>query len=152
MRCGRIIGAIGLATLLFMGCSDDSASADAGVDAVADVASDAVADAVPDAVADATGDTDVPVGPTGCVPPSCDDGNQCTVDECDTALLTCKHTPKTDGAACGCLDAGQCFASTCVGGNGVCDSNAQCDDGFGCTADRCDGCKCVTEVIPDCVE
>lgn len=152
MRYGRIFGAVGLATLLFMGCGDDPAAADAGADVVADVVADGVADAAPDAVFDAKSDTDVPLTPSGCIPSSCDDGSQCTVDECDTALLTCKHTFKPKGTPCGCGDVGTCFDGTCIDGKGACSSNAECEDGFACTRDRCDGCQCVVEPIPECKE
>jgi hypothetical protein len=156
MRYGRIIGAIVLATLLMAACDDDPAKSDAGADTGADVAADVVADTVadaaPDTAVDANSDTDGAIGPTGCFPPTCDDGSPCTVDECDTALQTCNHTPILDGTPCGCGNVGQCFAGTCIDGQGVCNSNAQCNDGFVCTFDRCDGCQCVTEPIPDCIE
>ncbi len=154
MRYGRIVGAIGLATLLLMGCGDDPASADADVttDVAADGAADAAADSSSDAAVDAKSDTDGAVEPTGCFPPSCDDKSPCTVDECDTVLQRCTHTPKPQGTPCGCANAGTCFESTCVGGDGVCSSNADCDDGFPCTFDRCDGCQCLTEPIPDCIK
>jgi hypothetical protein len=152
----RLIGATGLAFLLFtsLGCDDGAPGADA--DAVLDVPVLADTVTLPDAdvavTPDVAADGEVTTGPTGCPPPGCDDGNVCTADECDAATQTCKHTSLTDGTACGCGDSGQCFAGTCVNGQGVCNTNADCDDAFACTYDRCDGCQCVVEAIPDCVE
>jgi len=40
-------------------------------------------------------------------PPSCDDGNPCTADECDASTMSkCVHTPVMDGMSCGTATSG----------------------------------------------
>ena len=71
-------------------------------------------------------------GVDGCqpgTPPTCGDGNACTIDSCE-AGVGC-HNEQIPGCR-GCTDAGQC------------------DDGSGCTTDTCDAGKCVNTAIPEC--
>ncbi|MGD2108249.1 MAG: choice-of-anchor Q domain-containing protein [Phycisphaerae bacterium] len=74
-----------------------------------------------------------------CVPgvvPDCDDGNLCTEDACDEARGSCEHVPDdarcTDGLYCNGVE----FCDLLVG----CRAGPppDCDDGLGCTRDRCD--------------
>lgn len=70
------------------------------------------------------------------VPRDCDDGDPCTVDSCD-GTTGCAHVPLAEGSACAAPD--RCQApGTCR--SGVCDPgpSLSCDDGDGCTEDRCD--------------
>jgi hypothetical protein len=76
---------------------------------------------------------------TGCVPGTpltCDDGNSCTADACDTAR-GCTHAPLPDGTLCPAIDQchgpAQCRAGACDPGPEV-----QCNDGNSCTDDLCD--------------
>ena len=67
---------------------------------------------------------------------SCDDGNPCTADSCDS-ITGCQHTPLAPGNAC--------TTDKCAGTQ-TCDAAGQCvtvqppliDDGNPCTADACD--------------
>jgi hypothetical protein len=63
-----------------------------------------------------------------CAGISCDDGNPCTVDRCDSATGMCSHVPDP---ACGCT------------------SDADCNDGVACTVDRCDAATRTCSHIPD---
>jgi hypothetical protein len=47
---------------------------------------------------------------TGCQPPDCSDGNDCTIDSCVNNV--CQHAQKPDGSTCGasCL----CFSGVCL--------------------------------------
>ncbi len=112
---------------------------------------------------------DVPIAPdlsedvATCKPESCDDGNPCTTDGCDTDA--CRHDAKPgacdDGIACtedackdgtcvgtakpgACEDDNVCTLDSC-GPSGCVHSGlvGPCDDGFGCTVgDTCSGSKC----------
>lgn len=68
--------------------------------------------------------------------PSCDDGEICTTDSCDTTPVTggCKHVNNTvacnDGDPCTTADA--CSGGSCKGG-----ALKQCDDGNDCTTNTC---------------
>lgn len=68
--------------------------------------------------------------------PCADDGNQCTLDQCDGSGV-CLHqnapggTPCSDGNAC--TTGEQCVAGACVGGTAT-----VCDDNDGCTTDTCE--------------
>jgi hypothetical protein len=82
--------------------------------------------------------------------PSCDDQNPCTVDTCleevyeavpaavaqGILLDGCAYTPVEDGTTCAdadaCNGAETCREGTCTPGTPV-----RCDDGDGCTEDRC---------------
>src|ERR1051325_3774488 len=79
---------------------------------------------------------------TGGTALSCDDGNPCTTDTCDS-LLACQHTPATDGTSCS--DGNLCNGTeTCLGGVGGGSSLLDCNDNNPCTADTCDpllGCQ-----------
>jgi len=71
---------------------------------------------------------------TGASPLDCDDGNPCTLDECNP-VAGCGHTEQdiacSDGTECTAGD--QCIAGQCVGGPAV-----LCDDDNPCTDDSCD--------------
>ncbi len=71
----------------------------------------------------------------------CDDGNECTVDACNTDG-SCKHI-KLTGIACNdqniCTAFDQCMSGICLGG-----SPLDCNDNDSCSTDFCDpftGCK-----------
>ena len=73
---------------------------------------------------------------------ACDDGNICTVDDCDPDTAQCKYTNAQDGAACDdgaiCTENDGCKApangaSQCAAGK-----MKVCDDDEACTADQCD--------------
>ncbi|MCB9521543.1 MAG: hypothetical protein H6699_11805, partial [Myxococcales bacterium] len=75
----------------------------------------------------------------------CNDGNDCTVDRCDSAL-GCVEDHRPDGVACddgdACTEADACFGGMCEG------APLGCDDGNDCTADRCDAeLGCVSEPL-----
>ena len=84
--------------------------------------------------------------PTGCAhtPIACDDGDVCTLDECDPAS-GCAHTAlvgccNADSECAGdrCTTGARCLSHACAEGTPV-----SCDDGDPCTVDRCnpaDGC------------
>ncbi|MFQ5592473.1 MAG: hypothetical protein ACE5HE_15050, partial [Phycisphaerae bacterium] len=77
----------------------------------------------------------------GGTPPDCGDSNPCTDDVCDSAL-GCVNTPNLvscdDGDACTVGDS--CSDGICVGG-----AAPDCNDGNGCTDDRCDSVRgCVS--------
>jgi len=79
---------------------------------------------------------------------SCDDGNACTKDSCDTAT-GCQHATGLDGTPC--QDANPCTEKeSCTGA--VCAGAPACDDGDPCTLDLCDaGAKgvCLHQPLPD---
>jgi len=59
---------------------------------------------------------------------SCDDGNACTLDTCDTTTNTCDHDAATDGTACTAGD--ECATSaTCQAGKCVATSTTGCSGG-----------------------
>lgn len=69
--------------------------------------------------------------------PSCDDGNECTSDSCDTTdpcNPVCVSENLADGTTCadgtGWCTAGECFIPECM-------DDADCNDGIGCTDDTC---------------
>ncbi len=66
---------------------------------------------------------------------NCDDGIQCTLDECDPTNGQCKYTPFSGI----CNDGNQCNGiETCVVGSGcVAGTALTCDDGIACTSDTC---------------
>ena len=68
--------------------------------------------------------------------PTCDDGVECTVDDCDPVADMCVSVP--DDSLCDdslwCTGVETCDAvSGCISGHPV-----DCDDGIGCTLDECD--------------
>ena len=69
-------------------------------------------------------------------PVSCDDGNPCTTDSCDSTV-GCIHTPKADYEQCEdqnlCTIGDFCLQGKCVPGEG----RLTCDDGNPCTTDNC---------------
>ena len=70
------------------------------------------------------------------LPKDCDDGNDCTIDDCDDASGECLNAPVgstvpcDDGDACTAADV--CIGTTCRG------RAVNCDDSNGCTDDSCD--------------
>jgi hypothetical protein len=77
----------------------------------------------------------------------CDDGNDCTIDECNAKV--CDNTPVADGTECGdelfCTVDASCVAGECVG------TARDCDDGEFCTGvESCDeeGDECVSPGDP----
>jgi len=69
-------------------------------------------------------------------PPTCDDGNACTTDLCDTQLDECVNTD----ISADCNDGNACTADSCVPATGCVntDNSARCEDSDVCTDDRCD--------------
>jgi RHS repeat-associated protein len=68
-------------------------------------------------------------------PPSCDDGNACTLDACVKGV--CTHTAAPDGSACddgsACTQTDTCQAGACVGSSPVvCAAINQCHDAGSC--------------------
>lgn len=69
------------------------------------------------------------------VPLVCDDRDPCTVDRC-RPFLGCRATTVVDGTACS--DGNACNGlEVCVGGRCTAGRPLSCDDGNGCTVDRC---------------
>ncbi len=105
--------------------------------------------------ADATPDIDKYVGKCAKGPSICDDGNPCTIDDCDPAqgcVTTikpcadsdpctldscdvktgdCLHTPDP------CDDSNACTTGSCTPGSGCAFAAADCSDGDACTSDGC---------------
>lgn len=85
--------------------------------------------------------------------PACDDGEPCTVDRCDLDAATCVHEPDAERvcAAGGCTAEGMWLApARCDAASTTCALVApeSCDDGDGCTVDRCDVARgCVHEPV-----
>ena len=81
------------------------------------------------------GTCDASSGCSGATAKTCNDGNSCTEDSCDS-VLGCQHDPLSgdfcdDGDACTLGDT--CLSGACIGeGEG-------CDDGNPCTVDVCTG-------------
>ena len=69
-----------------------------------------------------------------CADLNCDDGQDCTIDSCDTGQ--CQHEPRTGEA---CDDGNACTLGDACSDKGLCESDgsALCDDGNGCTIDDC---------------
>ncbi len=68
---------------------------------------------------------------------ACADGNECTIDKCDSGSSKCTNTPGAD-----CDDKNQCTADSCDTKTGKCVNKAEsgkCDDGDACTVG--DACK-----------
>ena len=89
---------------------------------------------------DLSGTAGVCVGPTClavCDVVGCDDGNECTTDNCDLATGSCTNPVAADGSACdfGGLP-GICISGLCEDAM-LCDG-VNCDDGNICTDDSCD--------------
>ncbi|TMB19732.1 MAG: hypothetical protein E6J59_11080, partial [Deltaproteobacteria bacterium] len=105
-------------------------------------------------------------GAAGCqpgTPPSCDDGNACTVDGCDPQS-GCTHDPIPGCVPCttaaDCNDGNACTTDTCdagacahdpIPGCVSCITAADCDDGNACSTDTCDAGACAHTTIPGCV-
>jgi hypothetical protein len=74
----------------------------------------------------------------------CDDGNECTLDECSGGA--CRNGPSPEGAACGDPEQNDCTLPDSCDGAGSClprhaEASTPCGrgSGQGCTADSCDG-------------
>ncbi len=84
----------------------------------------------------------------------CDDGNECTDDEC--SLGACRSSARAAGAACGSLLESECTqpdscdgAGNCVPNDRAADTPCGRDGSSGCTADACDGAgSCVAQELP----
>jgi hypothetical protein len=105
-------------------------------------------------------------GAAGCqagTPPTCDDGNACTVDTCDSSV-GCLHTPIPGCTPCNtpsdCNDGNGCTVEGCNAG--VCDwtpipgcvpctTPGDCNDGNSCTTETCNGGVCGHDPIAGCV-
>jgi hypothetical protein len=64
----------------------------------------------------------------------CDDGNECTIDTCDTGTGACSNEQVADNTTCG-GDGMICCGGLCV--MPECAANIDCDDGDSCTDDLC---------------
>ncbi|HKQ60004.1 MAG TPA: pre-peptidase C-terminal domain-containing protein [Candidatus Polarisedimenticolaceae bacterium] len=69
-----------------------------------------------------------------CTALSCDDGDPCTVDTCDTGL-GCIHAAGNDGANCD--DANPCTETDVCGGGLCAGTPIVCDDADACTSNAC---------------
>src|SRR5438874_3756592 len=76
-----------------------------------------------------------------------DDGNACTLDQCNGTSTSCQHPAGNGGAVCRAA-AGECdLPETCTGSSTTCPADgtrkasgrACTDDGNPCTLDQCDG-------------
>jgi hypothetical protein len=74
----------------------------------------------------------------------CDDGNECTLEECSAG--SCRSSARPAGAACGSAEQSECTQPDSCDGEGNCVANhaaaaTPCGRGAsaGCTADACDG-------------
>jgi len=82
-------------------------------------------------------------------PPSCDDGDPCTLDGCDPATGKCRHRAIEGCVRCeagdSCDDGNPCTDDRCDPGQGTCThAVSPCDDGKACTRDWCEpgtGCR-----------
>ena len=81
-------------------------------------------------------------------PVSCDDANSCTVDDCDIAS-GCTHVvgPNCCNSNAECEDNSGCTADICA--QGICSNVLNCDDANSCTVDACENDLC-THNAPDC--
>jgi hypothetical protein len=113
----------------------------------------------------ACGDSDVCNGIEACqsgscvtgAAPNCDDGNACTIDDCNP-LTGCAHTQIPGCQPCSgpgnCNDSDPCTADVCSGG--ICQYNAvpngqACSDGDACNGtETCQAGVCVGGTAPDC--
>lgn len=81
-----------------------------------------------------------------------DDGNQCTIDTCNSGTGTTTHTNSPTGTACNtsggdsCDGAGSCIATL------ECTTDLDCNDDLFCTTDRCVNNQCVNHLTPACIE
>ncbi|MCO4761061.1 MAG: hypothetical protein KC502_06120 [Myxococcales bacterium] len=124
-----LCGACVIFAMTGCGEADTKPDADANAGQV-----DAGADAV-----DTTGGPDTMwTGKCAAGPAFCDDGNPCTVDDCDPQL-GCQTQPKD------CTDTDPCTIDSCDVTSGDCKHIAdKCDDGNDCTTGKCDpkqGCE-----------
>jgi len=85
----------------------------------------------------------------GCIPPDCDDGVVCTLDECDPVANLCTNTQRDSW----CDDSDGCTVNVCDGSDPAADEDGcvtrpvdhccvdnlplDCDDGIACTLDDC---------------
>ncbi len=130
------------------GAAAGSAASD-GEDAADDTAADvALAD-------DATPDVNPYVGKCSKGPSICDDGNPCTIDDCDpaqgciTTIKVCADSDPCTIDRCDvksgdclhdpdpCDDGNACTTGSCVAGSGCAFAAVDCSDGDACTSDGC---------------
>ncbi|MBW2628489.1 MAG: PKD domain-containing protein, partial [Deltaproteobacteria bacterium] len=78
----------------------------------------------------------------------CDDGNECTDNDCDLASGTCINDPVEDGTECD-GGAGACSSGECVAVD-LCEG-VDCDDGNECTDNDCDPASgtCINAPVED---
>ena len=83
-----------------------------------------------------------------CEDVDCDDGNECTDNDCDLTSGTCINEPIEDGAECD-GGAGTCSSGECLEVD-LCEI-VDCDDGNECTDNDCDliSGTCINEPIED---
>jgi hypothetical protein len=141
---GPVTLAIGAAPCGAEGCADDGACDD-GDDCTIDRC---------DAATGACVHTRDPACGGGCRADSaCDDGNVCTIDRCDEATGSCTVLPQPEGMPCDDGDpsttADVCTAGVCRGAVVTgCAADSACDDGNGCTIDRCDEVTGTCTILP----
>src|SRR5437899_8707675 len=75
-----------------------------------------------------------------------DDGNACTLDQCNGTSVACPHPAGNAGAVCRAAAAGCDLAETCTGTSSTCPTDVKKASGTSCTADsnpctldQCDG-------------
>lgn len=73
-----------------------------------------------------------------CVPPDCDDHDECTADACELATSTCSNEPQCGDLLC-------CAGGVC----GECCEAADCDDSDPCTTDTCTADGCASTDLPE---
>jgi hypothetical protein len=79
---------------------------------------------------------EIKIAKSACDPSACNDGSDCTADDCN--LNGCTHTALPDATLCSLAGGadGMCSAGTCKGVQ--CTSDAQCSDGNACNgAETC---------------
>ncbi|UCE58163.1 MAG: DNRLRE domain-containing protein [Phycisphaerales bacterium] len=91
----------------------------------------------------------------GCtVPADCNDGNQCTDDDCVSEVCVNDPIPGCCLSDPDCDDSDPCTTDTCNTGTNTCEyvnNTDLCDDGDACTtSDTCSGGICVGGPAPDC--
>ena len=91
----------------------------------------------------------------------CDDGNNCSTDECDIGQQLCRHVAQASCclAHTDCLDGAQCTTDVCDLDfnscsndpiSNCCTADAECDDSDDCTADYCVAMQCRHFAVANC--
>ncbi|MFW6051485.1 MAG: hypothetical protein ACODAU_09940 [Myxococcota bacterium] len=75
---------------------------------------------------------------------SCDDGDPCTTDSCDTTVGKCRHAPASGPA---CDDGNHCTTNACEAGECVVVSEVACPTGAECIEDT-GVCQCTAGYAP----